>query len=210
MKFNTDDQSDRPLVGAQEILDGPVNDPENPLPLRALLMRPAVVSVAKYGVIGLLDIIAEALIPLVWSTFVEFGRLGMSPASIGLWMAGYGLLNGVFQFIALPRIVGHFGPRRVFIASILSFFPVYIMLPFENLASRRSSCSFNPVTALLIVLQFSVISFAEMGFCELPCTLLRCIWSLKWPRIHKAQYLCTYPLLLLTSGLLALQMGLCR
>ena len=168
MKFNTDDQSDRPLVGAREILDGPVNDPENPLPLRALLTRPVVVSVANYGVIGLLDIIAEALIPLVRSTLVEFGGLGMSPTSIGLWMAGYGLMNGVFQFIALPRIVGRLGPRRVFIASILSFFPVYIMLPFENLASRRSSRGFNPVTALLIVLQFSAISFAEMGFSELP------------------------------------------
>jgi len=81
-----------------------------------------VVLVANYGMIALLDMTAGALIPLVWSTSVEFDGLSMSPASIGLWMAGYGFMNCIFQFVAFPCI-GRFGPWRVFIASIILFFP---------------------------------------------------------------------------------------
>ena len=179
MKSNTEISSDLSRVGAVEILDGDVKDTEKPVPLRALLTRPVIVSVANYGMIGLLDMTAGALIPLVWSTSVEFGGLSMSPASIGLCMAGYGLLNGVFQFVAFPSIVGRLGPRRVFIASVLCFFPVLMMFPFENLALRDFSRGASVVTALLIILQLSALSFADMGFSELPITLL-CIQSLKW------------------------------
>ncbi|KAH9036525.1 MFS general substrate transporter [Lactarius pseudohatsudake] len=103
----------------------PVKDTEEPVPLRALLTRPVVVSVANYGMIGMLDMTAGNFISLVWSTSVEFGGLSMGPASIG-----------VFQFVAFPRIVRRFGPRRVFIASIILFAPVYTLLPFENLVLR--------------------------------------------------------------------------
>lgn len=170
--------SDLPRVGAAELLDGPVKDAEKPVPLRALLTRPVVVSVVNYGMIGLLEVTAVALIPLIWSTSVEFGGLGMSPTSIGLWMAGYGFLNGIFQFVAFPHIVGRLGPRRVFIASILCFFPVYIMFPFENLALRDSGSGMSVIAGLLIMLQLSAISLTDMGFSTLPSTSL-CIRSLK-------------------------------
>ncbi|KAN0136114.1 major facilitator superfamily [Lactarius tabidus] len=161
LKHNTEVNSHIPRVGEGELLDGPAKDPDQPLPLRALLTRPVMVSVANYGMVGLLDVIAGALIPLVWSTSVEFGGLSMSPASICLWMAGFGFINGIFQFVAFPPIVRRFGLRRVFIASILSFFPVFIMFPFENLALRYSSL---PMVRLLITLQVSALCFADMGF----------------------------------------------
>jgi len=57
----------------------------------------------------------------------------MSPASIGLWMAGYGIMSGVIQFVAFPSINGRFGPWRVFIASIFSFFPDLHYVPLSKL-----------------------------------------------------------------------------
>ncbi|KAH8985275.1 MFS general substrate transporter [Lactarius akahatsu] len=155
--------SDPPQVGEGEILDGPVKDQERLLPLRALLTRPVVVSIANYCMISLLDIIARSLIPLVWSTSVEFGGLGMSPASIGLWTSGYGVLNGIFQFLALPRFVGRFGPRGIFIACIVLFFPLYIIFPLESLALHQSSLNPNRAARLLMTLQLSVATFANMG-----------------------------------------------
>ncbi|KAH9059729.1 MFS general substrate transporter [Lactarius vividus] len=160
----TNPNSDLLRVGEGEILDGPAKDTEEPLPLRALLTRPVVMSIANYGMIALLNMSGGALIPLVWSTSVEFGGLGMSPASIGSWMAVYGFMNGTFQFVAFPRVVGRFGPRRVFIASIIFFFPVYMMFPIENLALRHSSHGMNPAVGLLIVLHFLGSSLSDMGF----------------------------------------------
>jgi hypothetical protein len=168
IKHDTNVNSDIPQVREGEILDGPAKDTEKPLPLRALLTRPVVVSVANYCMIGLLEIMGGALIPLVWSTSVEFGGLGMSPASIGLWLAGCGLLNGIFQFVAFPRIVGRFGPRRVFIASTICFFPIYSLLPFENLALRNSTHGLNMAAVLLIVLQLMMTCFSGMGFGMFP------------------------------------------
>ena len=145
-----------PQGGRCEVLE------EKPPPLRSLFTRPVLISVANYGKIGLLEMTATTLIPLIWSTSVEFGGLGMSPVSIGLWMAGYGTLNGILQYIAFPPIVRRFGPRRVFITSIIAFVPIYLMFPFENLTLRSGS----GVSALwvLIVLQLGSMSISDMGF----------------------------------------------
>ncbi|KAI9443934.1 MFS general substrate transporter [Lactarius indigo] len=154
--------SNFPRVGEGEISD--LKDSGRPLPLRALLTRPVVVSIANYCMISLLEIIAVTLIPLVWSTSVEFGGLGMSPASIGLWMTGYGITNGIFQFVAFPHIIERLGPRRVFIAGTFCFIPVYMMFPFENLALHGSFRGGNVTAGLLMVLQLSAIGFSDMGF----------------------------------------------
>ncbi|KAF8267052.1 major facilitator superfamily domain-containing protein [Lactarius quietus] len=164
MKHITEVNPGLPQVGDGDILDGPVNDKEKPLTLCALLTRPVVVSVANYGVISLHDVVASALIPLVWSTSLDFGGLSMSPASIGLWIAGYGLFNGLFQFVAFPPIVRRFGPRNVFIASILCFVPVYVLFPFEHLALLHSHHGLNSTAAVLIVLQLTVTALSNMGF----------------------------------------------
>jgi hypothetical protein len=114
---------------------------------------------------------AGVLIPLVWSTAVEFGGLGMSPASIGVWMASYGLLNGIFQFVGFPLIVERFGPRPIFIVSICSFFPMYLMLLFENLAIRYIAGG-AAVTVVFIIMQLSAIAISDMGFSK---SLATCI-----------------------------------
>ncbi|KAN0138298.1 Major facilitator superfamily domain containing protein [Lactarius tabidus] len=135
-------------LGEGQILDGPAEDIERPPPLRALLTRPVVVSVANYCVMGLLDIAAKTLIPLVWSTSVEFGGLNMSPASIGLWISGYGFANGIFQTFN----------------SVLCHFPFYTMFPLENLTIHHSGRSLRMVAGLLITLQLTRTSFSAMGF----------------------------------------------
>lgn len=171
MKLSIEAHSDVPRI-REERKNRALKDAEKPLPLRALLTRAVVVSVANYGMIGLLEMMAGALIPLVWSTPVEFGGLSMSPASLGLWMAGYGFLNGIIQFVAFPPVVRRLGLRLVFIASVFCFFPIYLIFPFENLAIQLSSGDMNPVAALLIVLQLSALSFADMGFSELTSLIL--------------------------------------
>ncbi|KAH9059708.1 MFS general substrate transporter [Lactarius vividus] len=134
-------------VGEGEILDGPVKDEERPLPLRALLTRPVMVSIANYGVIAVLDITAGALMPLVWSTSVEFGGLSMSPTSIGLWISGYGFINGIFQFVALPRLVGRFRPPAYLSRLHIPLFPSVHYVP----PREPSVTSWRP-------------SFSDMGF----------------------------------------------
>ena len=140
---------------------------DQPLPLRALLTRPVLVSVSSYAMIALLDMAAMALIPLVWSTPVELGGLNLSPASIGLWLSSYGCLNGVVQFTLFPRVVARLGPGRVILTSVAAYVLIYSMFPLENLAARARSTS----VWLLVMLQLASICITDMGFSELSVSL---------------------------------------
>lgn len=135
---------------------------EQPLPLRSLLTRPVVVSIANYGTLALLEVAASALLPLVWSTSIELGGLGLNPASIGLCMSAYGCVSALFQFAFFPRVVACFGPGRVIFASAAVFGLLYALFPLENMLARGTAS----MTAVwpLIVLQLVSMSISDMGF----------------------------------------------
>jgi hypothetical protein len=149
--------------------EAPSKDTEKPLPLALLLTRPVMVSISNYAMLALLDMSAMALIPLVWSTPIDLGGLNFSPASIGLWLSGYGCLNGILQFVFFPRVVGRLGPGRVVFTSIAAYVIIYTMFPFENLAARyinHSGDGTNATVWLLVLLQLSSICITDMGFSE--------------------------------------------
>ncbi|KAH9036967.1 MFS general substrate transporter [Lactarius pseudohatsudake] len=135
---------------------------EQPLPLRSLLTRPVVISIANYGTLALLEIAALALMPLVWSTAIELGGLGLTPADIGLWMSASGCVSAMFQFAFFPRIVARFGPGRIVVATVVAFGLLYALFPFENMLARSTGTV--GVVWPLIMLQLVAISVSAMGF----------------------------------------------
>jgi hypothetical protein len=139
----------------------PPTDAEKPLPLRSLLTKkPVLISVANYAALALLSMVAAALLPLIWSTPVEFGGLDMSPAPIGIWLSAYGCMNGIFQFAVFPRAVARFGLRSVFVTGIGVFAVVYATFPFENLLRRTAGAPVWP----LILVQLTALSVSEMNY----------------------------------------------
>ncbi|KAH9056522.1 MFS general substrate transporter [Lactarius vividus] len=140
----------------------PEEPAKQPLPLRSLLTRPVLTSIANYGTLALLDIAASALIPLVWSTAIELGGLGLTPADIGLWISAYGCVSATFQFAFFPHMVARFGPGRVVVAAAVAFGMFYALFPFENMLARGSGTA--SVVWPLTVLQLLAISVSDMGF----------------------------------------------
>jgi hypothetical protein len=152
---------------SRDSLDASPKDEQKPLPLRAVLTRAVMISVLNYATLALLEVVALSLIPLIWSTSVEFGGLNFSPASIGLCISMYGFMSGIFQFIFFPCLVGRFGPRWVLVASIAAYAVVYTMFPFENLALRYAVGDGSSMTLwLLIFLQLWSLAVSEMGYSE--------------------------------------------
>ena len=134
-----------------------------PLPLRTVLTRPVVVSVANYGMLSLLNAAVEACTPLVWSTPVEYGGLNLSPESIGFWLSLYGGMNGFVQLIFFPHFVDRFGPRLVYVSSLVSCAVIYTIFPFENLAVLVGGGP-NIFVWLLMLLQMSSQCIFDMGY----------------------------------------------
>ncbi|KAF8267249.1 hypothetical protein EI94DRAFT_1731004 [Lactarius quietus] len=114
--------------------------------------------------LALLTTAADALIPLVWSTSVEFGGLGLSPASIGLWMSVYGCTNGVVQYLLFQRLISLFGPRAILLISVSTCAIIYALFPFESLALRHAPGGLKVAGKFLIMSQLTSLGIAQMGF----------------------------------------------
>ena len=152
--------------GDSSTLNESPDESDKPLPLRSVLIRPVVVTVANYAILVLFNAVTLTYIPLVWSTPVEFGGLNMSPASIGLGLSVYGVVDGILQFVFFPYLVGRFGLRRLYTISIFSCALVYALFPLENLVLRvTASDGANVPLLLLIILQMLSFAVLDMGYC---------------------------------------------
>lgn len=150
-----DDSSGSPPERTSSRLE---EDAEQPQPLRALQMRPVLTSVANYTSLALLDIAAGALMPLVWSTPIALGGLGLAPASIDLWLSAYGCASALVQIAFFPRFVARFGPGRVVVTGAAAFAAIYVLFPFEDVLARAA------VVWPLIALQLMSHSVSDMWF----------------------------------------------
>ncbi len=153
---------DIPQGESSDAGNAPLKDMQKPPPLRSLLTRPVLITIANYAMFAFLDMSALVLIPLIWSTPVEFRGLNLSPASIGLWMSVYGCMDGILQFTVFPRAVGCCGLRGVFVVSIAASAVVFAMFPVENNVQRQAFGSPN-ILWLLIFLQLLSLSIHRMG-----------------------------------------------
>ena len=161
-------KSSKTAISDVDVGNDKSRDTPKPVPLLSLLTRPVMVSISNYAMLALLDMSAMALVPLVWSTPVDLGGLDFSPATIGLWLSGYGCLNGVIQLVFFPRVVGRLGPGRVVLMSIAMYVIIYSMFPFENLAARLALLGGGTTAAVwpLVILQLVAICITDMGFSE--------------------------------------------
>lgn len=138
---------------------------DSPTTLRSILVPPVLLSVANYGTLCLLDIAYRAIQPLFFSTPIALGGLGFTPATIGLVLGIYGLMNGSFQAVFFARVVRYWGPKRVFMAGMLCFVPLFAMFPVISALARS-----NGVTAIVwaaIILQLAISVIMDMSFGKL-------------------------------------------
>ena len=143
---------------------------ESPTSLRSILVRPVLLSVANYGTLCLLDIAYRAIQPLFFSTPCELGGLGFTPATIGLVLGIFGLMNGSLQAVFFARVVRRWGPKRVFMAGMACFVPLFGMFPVINALARP-----NGVTGIVwaaIILQLAISVLMDMSFGVSPGPLL--------------------------------------
>lgn len=99
------------------------------VPLRSLLIRSIIIPVVNQAFLAFLDISIFALMPLFYSTPNYLGGLGFPPQTIGLWMALFGIIDGLFQALFFAKVVDWLGPKRTFYIGISCFIPIMTMFP---------------------------------------------------------------------------------
>ncbi|KAH0585487.1 hypothetical protein H2248_008725 [Termitomyces sp. 'cryptogamus'] len=107
---------------------------EEPKFLWELLTRLLIIA-ANYGLLALLDIALRTLQPVIFSTPIALGGLGLVPLSIGKVLSITGFLNGFIQLLLFARIHIYLGPKRTYITGLLMTVPVIVAFPLMNYVS---------------------------------------------------------------------------
>ncbi|KAF9230341.1 MFS general substrate transporter [Melanogaster broomeanus] len=122
---------------------------ESPVPLRSLLIPKILLPIACYGSIAMLEIAMFALQPLFYSTPIELGGLGFSPATIGFWMSGLGIGNGIFQAFFFAPLVSKVGSKTMFRIGHGAFIVVFALFPLTSVMAKTYGSDSWSVKVLL-------------------------------------------------------------
>ncbi|PPQ65541.1 hypothetical protein CVT26_000498 [Gymnopilus dilepis] len=133
-----------------------------PLPMKDVLTRRVIIVILNYSLLALLDIALRALQPLFYTIHVQYGGLGFSPPAVGLCLAAFGVLSGLYQAFIFTFVYDRFGPKRIFVTSMLTFVPIFGLFPFMNLSARHGGV--NTLTWAELSLQGMLYVIMDMGF----------------------------------------------
>ncbi|KAF8622857.1 hypothetical protein AX15_006701 [Amanita polypyramis BW_CC] len=130
----------------------PSYDDITPPSLLSLLKLPIMQSILiNYAFMGFCDMSVQVLTPLMWSTSIEHGGLGLSPYTIGVTMGSYGVFNAFLQVLFLGKLIRRFGPRRVHIACFSSLLISFSSFPIASFFARRANGMDWKVWAAIII-----------------------------------------------------------
>ncbi|KAG1740054.1 MFS general substrate transporter [Suillus lakei] len=128
------------------------------IPMRSLLTPTIVIPIANYAMLSILDISLRTLMPLFFSTPMYLGGLGLAPSSIGLWLALFGIADGLLQALFFAKIVDWIGPKRLFCVAVSCFPPVMLVFPIMSwLVQARGIVDHTITFALLGQLALTAI-----------------------------------------------------
>ncbi|KAH8100132.1 MFS general substrate transporter [Cristinia sonorae] len=134
-----------------------------PPTLRNVMIWPVIISVANYGLLALFDIAWAAIQPLFYATPIEFGGLGMSPATIGVVLGVLGFSNGVFQGLFFASFVRRWGLKKVFMTAMSAFMVIFSLFPVINGVAKKAG-GVTPLVWTLIAVQMFMVLVMDTAY----------------------------------------------
>ncbi|KAG8213450.1 major facilitator superfamily domain-containing protein [Butyriboletus roseoflavus] len=145
-----------------ENIEGPREEDETPLPLRALLVPRVLIAAGNYATLSLLDIAFRAVQPLFFATPTELGGLGLDPPRIGNILSVYGVVNGLFQIFFFADLHDRFGSKAIYSAAMAAAIPAIIVFPLLNTLVRIQGLSW--MVWSLVGVQLALSMVLNLGF----------------------------------------------
>ncbi|KAJ3823878.1 major facilitator superfamily domain-containing protein [Lentinula raphanica] len=134
-----------------------------PLGFRKLLTADLRIVLLNYGLLSFTDMSYFVLIPLIYSSSISIGGLGMSPYQVGLILGIFAFLNGFWNLFVLTKLLKRIGPRKMYIVSYSSFLVIFPLLWIIRDVARRSGGT-NALVWMLIVCQLLAATFVNPAF----------------------------------------------
>ncbi|KAL9714425.1 hypothetical protein Ac2012v2_002740 [Leucoagaricus gongylophorus] len=106
------------------------------------------------------------LLPLIYSTSIETGGLGLNPYQIGLTMGIWGFFNAIIQINVVGKVIRKYGGASVYKFAYLSYFMGFLTFPFSTRLARRNG-SVGIGSCIVIGFQLFFIIFAYMSYASI-------------------------------------------
>ncbi|KAH9855872.1 MFS general substrate transporter [Lenzites betulinus] len=129
---------------------------DGPLPLRKVLNRRVIISVANYAVLAMMEIGFIAMLPLFLATPIPLGGLGLAPPTIGFILGTFGMLNGAFQALFFAKLMDRLGPKYLYQQGLLTFIPLFLLFPVMSLYAKAYGIT-GTLWALVILQQVLLV-----------------------------------------------------
>ncbi|KAF8872620.1 major facilitator superfamily multidrug-resistance, DHA1 sub-family [Infundibulicybe gibba] len=173
--FNDYGSSNQPADALISTRESP-NKTRQPPPLSALLIPQVLIPLLNYMFFTFTDMSIQALQPLMFSTSIELGGLGLDPYKIGMIMGIWGFINAVIQLNFLNALIRKFGPRATYIAAYSGFLIAIGAYPILGYLARRAGRMDTMVWIFLIIQLTSQMSM-YIGFTAIQIIIIQSVPS---------------------------------
>jgi len=132
--------------------------------LNEIFTRPILFTLLNHVCLTFTDMCHFALLPLVYSTPIEYGGLGLDPLRIGTALGTFGLANSILQVNTLGPAVRKFGPRNVYRVAFAFHLGIFAMYPILHfLAQRAGRADGFVIAGIVIQLCFQSMIYMAYG-----------------------------------------------
>ncbi|KAJ7198309.1 major facilitator superfamily domain-containing protein [Mycena pura] len=128
--------------------------------IRELLVPRLVIPLLNYGFYCFCSTAYKVLFPLMYSTSIPNGGLGLDAYQIGVTHGVWGVLNTFFLLFVAARLIRRFGMRNVYIFSFANFAICVGAYPLLSVLARRAQRVDALVWAVVVVQGISNITLS--------------------------------------------------
>lgn len=112
----------------------PIGDIDEASRFKELIRPGLIIALLNYACISFLDQAQQILVPMVYTSAVDQGGLGLSPEEMTRIAARWGSYNTLGQLLLFPRLLKRYGPKKVYatcltwMVAFFSLFPVLFLV----------------------------------------------------------------------------------
>jgi hypothetical protein len=158
------DEDHQPGYNSAQVSNSDARAEDAPSTFRALLTPKIIKTMSVYAVLAFIEMGAQVLQPLVYSTSPKYGGLGFDPYMIGIIMGVWGVTNAVLQVAFLGSVIRKIGAKMLLLLSFVSYMTVFALYPLLRSLARAAEGSDTKVWAVLFLqLGLSMTNIAAYG-----------------------------------------------
>ncbi|RDB23784.1 Protein ZINC INDUCED FACILITATOR-LIKE 1 [Hypsizygus marmoreus] len=141
-----------------------MKDTSPPPPFRELLIASVLIPITNFAFLAFLDQSMLVLLPLIYSTPLDLGGLGLSPSMIGTILGVWGVINGIIQVSCFAWVRKHLGQRSCYMLGIAGLGVCFALFPVLARLAAWDGGKVGPWVWLGIMLQLTAYMFSYMSY----------------------------------------------